>query len=279
MALTPQIRAPQAGILAAVEQTAQNINVPQAGILAVYNIPAESIRATSAGIIVGVRKTADIQVPQAGIMVAARGRIANPRVRVWTFTLDMHDFYVLKLGDGQNLVYDRYSEQWMEWGDLNQIYWRANCGVNWEGGSKFGPEYGSNVVVGDDTYGLIWFLDPDQAADDHPDYLATNQTIYFDRIVMGQVMVKAREAMPCFAVWLTTDMGLPAYTGAGVTLSTSDDAGATFDDHGTVTVTMGENSPQLSWYSLGQIEAPGRLFKIVDDGAVARIDALEMNDS
>jgi hypothetical protein len=34
----------------------------------------------------------------------------------------------------------------------------------------------------------------------------------------------------------------------------------------------------LSWYSLGQIQAPGRLFRITDDGAVARIDGMEMND-
>ncbi|MBA4174704.1 MAG: hypothetical protein C0511_19140 [Hyphomicrobium sp.] len=90
--------------------------------------------------------------------------------------------------------------------------------------------------------------------------------------------IKGREVMPCYAVWLTTDMGAPAYDGAGVRLLTSDDGGRTFDDHGLVTVTAGEFSPELSWYSLGQIGAPGRLFKIVDDGAIVRIDGLEMND-
>jgi len=95
---------------------------------------------------------------------------------------------------------------------------------------------------------------------------------------MGQVAIRGREVMPCYACWITSDMGDPAYVGAGVTLYTSDDAGKTFDSHGLVTVTPGENSPELSWYSLGQISAPGRLFKIVDDGAIARIDGLQMND-
>jgi hypothetical protein len=73
-------------------------------------------------------------------------------------------------------------------------------------------------------------------------------------------------------------MGDPAYTDAGVMLEISDDAGVTFDDMGTVTVTAGDTSPELSWYSLGQITAPGRLFRITDDGAIARIDGMEMND-
>jgi 2-methylcitrate dehydratase PrpD len=46
-----------------------------------------------------------------------------------------------------------------------------------------------------------------------------------------------------------------------------------------VTVTAGEFTPELSWYSLGQIGAPGRLFKIVDDGAVARIDGAPLNET
>jgi hypothetical protein len=73
-------------------------------------------------------------------------------------------------------------------------------------------------------------------------------------------------------------MGTPAYLGAGITLSISDDAGITFIDVGTVTVTEGTYRPEIAWYSLGQIQAPGRLFKLVDDGALVRIDCFEMND-
>lgn len=215
---------------------------------------------------------------QGQVLVAGRGRIANPRLRAWTFTLDGHDFYVLRLGDTLTLVYDVYSEQWMDWSNLGLNFWRLNTGMNWLGGQRFGSTYGSDVVAGDDLYGLLWFLDPQQPYDEHPDYLAPQQQFYFERVTMGQVPIKGREVLPCYAAWITSDMGNPAYIGAGVTLAISDDAGVTFDDMGTVTVTQGEQSPELSWYSLGQIGAPGRLFRITDDGAVARIDGMEMND-
>jgi hypothetical protein len=104
------------------------------------------------------------------------------------------------------------------------------------------------------------------------------QQVFFERVVQGQVPMAGREVLPCYACWITTDMGAPAYVGAGVLLEISDDGGVSYDDMGTVTVTTGETSPELSWYSLGQIEAPGRLFRITDDGAVARIDSMEMND-
>lgn len=272
------IQAPQAGVLATVLQDAVAEQVPQLNVLIAYNVPSENLVATQGEIIVTFRQAADIAVTQFELLAAVRGRIANPRLRAWTFSLDGHDFYVLRLGDQLTLVYDIYSEQWVDWADTEKLFWRANCGVNWLGAQGLAVDYGSSIVVGDDTYGLLWLLNPEQPYDQHPDYLAPQQEIYFDRITMGQVPIRGREVVPCFAAWLTTDMGDPAYTGAGVTLYTSDDGGETFDDHGLATVTLGEYSPELSWYSLGQIGAPGRLFKIVDDGAVARIDGMEMND-
>ena len=247
--------------------------------LAVINFPTVSIEASQARSLVtlGFGGTT-IEVSQARTLAVVRGRIGNPKLRVWTFSLDGHDFYVLRLGDTETLVYDLYSEQWVDWANFQKEFWRANNGQNWAGAAKLAYTYGSDVVVGDDTYGLLWFLDPEQPYDQDPDYLAPVQEQYFERTTMGQVAIRGREVMPCYACWITSDMGDPAYVGAGVTLYTSDDAGKTFDNHGLVTVTPGENSPELSWYSLGQISAPGRLFKIVDDGAIARIDGLQMND-
>lgn len=269
---------PQGQIIATVRQAAVAAHMPQFGGLVTFNVPSENLAMTQGQIAVSVRQAAEVDVGQGQVLVAARGRIGNPRVRAWTFSLDGHDFYVLRLGDKLTLVYDLYSEQWMDWADFAQVFWRANIGINWTGGIGLAAEYGSNIIVGDDVYGLIWFLDPDQPFDQHPDYLNYQQEMYFERIVMGQVPIRGREVVPCFAAWLTTDMGNPAYLGAGVTLYTSDDGGETFDDHGLVTVTPGEFNPELSWYSLGQIGAPGRLFKIVDDGAIVRIDGMEMND-
>jgi hypothetical protein len=276
MALTPELKV--SGVRVRAIASGGNLDLTSFLVRTVVNYPSEDVWVT------GIRTRAVVSYPTntilTGIRVRAvvRGRIASPRLRAWTFTLDGHDFYVLRLGDTLTLVYDVYSEQWMEWADLDKSYWRPNLGINWTGGDGLAPVYGSNVLVGDDTFGLLWFLDPEQPYDEHPDELNPVQEIYFDRIVMGQMMVKGRETMPVYAAWLTTDMGAPAYTGAGVTLEISDDAGVSFFDCGTIEVTLDTNSPELSWYSLGLITAPGRLFKITDDGAITRIDSLVVND-
>lgn len=218
------------------------------------------------------------QVSQLLVRAIVRGHVENPRIRAWTFTLDGHDYYVLRLADILTLVYDVYSEQWVDWQDFTHAYWRPNIGTTWIGASALAHNFGSSVVAGDDTWGLLWFLDPNQPFDEHPDSSAPEQEVYFERITMGQVPMRGRENLSCYAAWLTTDMGAPAYDGAGVRLEISDDAGVTFDDQGTIAVVAGANYPELFWGSMGQIEAPGRLFKIVDDGAIARIDGLEMND-
>lgn len=272
------IRVPEGRVLATVRQAAHDVDVFQLFGMVTYNIPSEQMNSTAGRIFATFRQAADIDVTQARIMVLARGRISNPKIRAWRCKLDGHDFYVLRLGDRGTLVYDRYSKQWMDWRSFEQVFWRLNCGQNWVGAAALAPEYGSDIIAGDDTFGLLWFLDPNQAYDEHPDYLNYQQELFFERVTMGQVAMKGRENLPCYAVWLTTDMGNPAYTGAGVTLFLSDDAGEEYFDAGTVEVVAGEKRPQLQWDSLGQIEAPGRLFKIVDDGAIARIDGMEMND-
>lgn len=195
------------------------------------------------------------------------------QLRVWAFTLDEHDFYILRLGLDFTMVYDTLSKQWAEWSSYNNAVWAVNCGFEWVGGIGLGA---TNVVVGDDTTGTLYFLDPDSAEDDAS--TVDFGIEYFQRIAMGQVPVRGRDAIPCFGTWLTTEMGQPVNDGALVTLYTSDDAGVSWINHGDIPVTSGATSPELAWYSLGQMQAPGRLFMIIDDGAIQRIDTLEMAD-
>jgi len=196
-------------------------------------------------------------------------------VRAWPLSLDGHDMYVLRLGLTQTLIYDKYSKQWFPWSSFDNAVWAVNTGFEWLGGVGIGA---TNIVVGDDTTGTLYFLDPEQPYDNPQTVEAPVQQIYFDRIVMGQYPATGREAMPCYAIFVTADMGQPAYDGAAITLYTSDDAGETWDDHGAIEVSGGIYSPELLWTSLGQITAPGRLFMLIDDGALARIDSMEMND-
>jgi hypothetical protein len=276
MVASVSVEASQGDIVSIYSATAAGIFASQGDVTAIFNFPSEQIDVSQTDIVFAAQSTSEVEVSQADVIAIFRGRDQNSLLRAWTFSLDGHDFYVLRLGSMSTLIYDVYSEQWIEWQGSDLPFWRLNCGINWIGGEALAAVFGSNAVAGDDFFGVIWFLNPEQPYDDHP----TNTTAlqYFERITMGQMAVKGREVMPCYAAWLTTDMGAPAYEGAGVTLLTSDDGGKTFDDHGLVTVTAGEFSPEISWYSLGQIGAPGRLFRIVDDGAITRIDGLEMND-
>lgn len=279
---TPETRVTTGDVLVAAGGKSPEARLTTTDVLVALNFPSKEGRVTTFDGLVTVKSSMPVRVTNAAVLVAVKGRTANPKLRAWTFTLDGHDFYVLRLGTMGTLVYDLYSKQWMDWDAFNEIYWPVNVGINWVDGQgvldSASKPYGSNVLVGDDTYPLLYILEPEQPYDQAPDPLDPAQDVYFERIVQGQYPITGRQAMPCYVVWLTTDMGAPAYVGAGVKLEISDDAGATYDDMGTVNITPGENSPELSWYSLGQIEAPGRLFRITDDGAVARIDSLEMND-
>lgn len=282
MVATPETRVTTADVLVTLRASSGETRVTEGSVLAAINFPSPFERVTWAGGLITVKSDIALRVTEAAVLVAVRGRTANPKLRAWTFTLDGHDFYVLRLGTMGTLVYDAYSEQWMDWDAFGEIYWPVNIGFNWVGGQGVtdtaGDTFGSNVLVGDDTFPLLYFLDPNQPYDESPELSEPQQEVFFERVLQGQVPMVGREVLPCYACWLTTDMGAPAYVGAGVKLEISDDAGKTYDDMGTVNVTVDENTPELSWYSLGQIEAPGRLFRITDDGAVARIDGMEMND-
>lgn len=255
--------------------------IPQARVLALYNIPADFTQVSQGFVLTAVDFHPAVEVAQARVFGLARGRTGDPVLRAWTFTLDGHDFYVLRLGDASTLIYDFYSEQWIEWTSGTLPFWRASSGMNWLGAVTLAAEYGSNIVVGDDTYGLLWFLDPEQPYDDHPDEERARH-VPFPRIVTGQMLAKGRQVIPCYAIFLAGDnYGLSDVDFTpGVTLETSDDQGRTFYTHETINVPADYTQAlPYEWLSLGQIESPGWIFRVTDNGVFARIDAMEMNDA
>ncbi len=280
MVATAGVRAPSAYATALIG-TSNSIRAAQAFARVLYNIPTTGIRASSAYVSVVTKTSNEVRAAAANVTVVWRGRISNPTLRAWTFTLDGHDFYVLRLGDLATLVYDTFAKQWSDWTGEDSLFWRANTGMNWVGGQVFATQYGSNVVVGDDAWGLLWFLDPDLGWDQHPDASNGTQQLPFERAVTGQITTRGRTSIPCYAVFLAGDnYGLTAtdFT-PGVTLETSDDDGRTFDSQGTITVPVDYSAEDpYEWLSLGQINSPGRLFRITDNGVFARIDGMDMND-
>ena len=282
---TDGIEASEARTFSVFAAVAANELMSSARVFSVYNFPTPFMYDSAARVILPVKRNSDMEISESRVFAVVRGRIADPKVRAWTFTLDGHDFYVLRLGDGSTIVYDDYSEQWTDWDSKGNGAWRPNTGFQWLGAQGIvdstGKSYGSTIVAGDDLFGLLWFLDPEQPYDDNPDAARIPQQVDFERVVTGQVLGSGRVETPCYVVFVDGDnYGL---TGTeftpGVTLEYSDDQGRNFVSAETLPslIDPSENNP-YAWYSLGQISSPGRIFRVRDNGVFARIDSMDMND-
>lgn len=282
MAITPSILGTQARLLSVYNIPTVAIEASQARIVSVEHRTSDTVQASQARAVAAVSATRNMEVTQSRIVAVCRGRVENPQVRAFTFTLDGHDFYGLRLGDQGTILFDTYSQQWVDWTSEMDEFWRVNCAINWVDGQGAGNELGAgtDIIAGDDSWGLLYFLNPLQSYDDHPDAQNAVQQLPFPRIVMAQTTVQGRTIVPCYVIFLDTDnYGLSAIDFVpSVTLETSDDQGQTFLDHGTITVSPNTNDQDYRWYSLGQMASPGRLFRITDNGLLTRIDAMQMND-
>src|SRR3546814_14617292 len=103
--------------------------------ISVANFPTESIENSQDFVlVVSSGATPSIQLSQSWVTVVARGRVDDPKVRAWTFTLDGHDYYVLRAGNIETLVYDTHNGQWYVWSSFDSDLWKAFNGTNWKTG-------------------------------------------------------------------------------------------------------------------------------------------------
>lgn len=198
------------------------------------------------------------------------------KLKAWSFEMDGHEQYVLRLGDTETLVYDLTTGKWAAWDSPDQNTWRAALGVNWLGMERDGYDSGAvtNVVVGDDAFGLLWTLDPTAGLDQNPNAASDDQP--FTRVVTGGLPMRGRQSPRCNAVFLTIATGSPVVDNAVINLRISDDFGTTYQDCGDVSVPAGVYSTEIEWRSLGLIRAPGRIFEFTDTGATVRIDGADI---
>lgn len=269
MALAPLVQGSQGYVLAGASE--DGVQASQGYVLAAGIYPAEFVDASQVILNAVIEADMDVQVSQAFVLVAARGRITDPSLKAWTFTLDGHDYYVLRLGQSETLIYDTHSEQWYTWGSGTSPTWRAYTGWNWTANVN-AP---TTVYVGDDGNGTVYYLDAEKDVDDDA-LVGIDEPRPFLRAITGQVLSKSYNRTPCFSVSLIGSIGVPALS--GVTLYTSDDRGNTYIDQGTVTISPDDWNARVDWGSLGSFSLPGRLFKIEDEGAFRRIDSLEMDE-
>lgn len=204
---------------------------------------------------------ASVQTSEVVALVAYFEGDPNPRYdsRAWGFTLDQHEFYVLHLGDQGTYVFDVLTGEWSEWETDGYVGWNAENGVTWNG----------EVYFADRAQPIIWRMNPDSFLDE--DFRIIN------RVVTGAVPVRTRDFYSCFAAFLTAKVGAPdPENGSTVRLRFSDDAGETWFDAGSVELSLGDYTQELSWRSLGQMGAPGRIFEVADWGGTVRIDGFDI---
>lgn len=246
----------------------------------VINYPTALLKASGFVTVTVAESSPEMRVPQLAVMVVVKGRIDDNELRAWTFSLDGHNFYVLKLGRMGTVVYDTETKQWADWRSKDLAFWRTMTGANWLGMGRVtfgrGSGFATNIVAGDDATGRLWVLDPTLGYDEHPD--PDGAIIAMDRTAMGQLPMRLRQVQECFAVYVTGSLGRPVVAGADITLETSNDNGKTWFDHGTVTVEPSAWTQEIGWRSIGRITAPGRLFRVTDNGALMRISDLDMRD-
>ena len=273
---TASVLAPEARVFSVVEATAAAARITEARVFTIYNFPTEFEQVSEVRVLAPVMYTSPMELSEARVFAIVRGRTENRRIRAWGFSLDGHDYYVLRLGEIETLVYDLSTGQWSEWASPGLPYWRAHIGGNWLGLGIGAYANGATttVVAGDDTLGLLWILEPDQGLDESP--REDRPDAAFQRAVTGGVPMRMRETAKCNAVYVTMSLGSPAMVGAAITLRTSDDMGRTWLDHGTLTVTQDDWAQEVAWRALGLIRAPGRIFEVTDNGAATRIAGADM---
>lgn len=276
MALTPEIRSTK-GLVFAPFSGGGELLATKSTALTVYNIPTENIRATKALVFSVETESPEMTATKATVLAVIRGRIDNPKLVSWAYTLDGHDYYVLRLGsEGKTLVFDLATGQWSWFSTDGTQRWRPNIGMNWISSGNLPATYGSNVIVGDDSYGALYILDPEKGMDDQ---LLVDEERSFPRVATGQMVSKDRNFIPIFSVDLSASFGMPVLEDNTVSLEYSDDAGHTYvNADATFTAVEGDYNQEFTWRSLGRAGPPGRLFRITDDGAFARIDALTVNE-
>lgn len=192
-----------------------------------------------------------------------------------SFSLDGHDMYVLRLGDSETLVYDLSTETWSSWDSPGRPTWRVTGSLNWVGilGSGENNVPQTNIICGDDSFGVLWALDPASGMDDGP--FAGSPMRPFTRIVTGIVPIRGRTSPRNNAVALTVSIGDPAALDTTISLRISDDNGQTYQNCGAVRVPNSVNFNEVRWRSLGVVRAPSRIYEFSDSGATVRIDGAD----
>jgi len=192
-------------------------------------------------------------------VVWATGDLDGSRQRAWTFDLDGHTFYVLDLGASGTLVYDTLTGQWSRFRTAGYGGWNFKNGFHWRTGKM--------VIGGADGSGQLLRLSAQSFLDE-----GWRPVIYE---VRGMVQTTSKDFIRQYALRMIGATGLLADSISPATkMQFSDDRGVTWSPVFTLELTP--NSRQrIEFRSLGAFTAPGRIFRIYDEGGIKFIANVE----
>lgn len=182
------------------------------------------------------------------------------RRRAWTFDFDGHTFYVLDLGGAGTLVYDLTTGQWSKF-ETNGFdgVWDFRNGFHWRTGK---------MVVGGSTIGAtIRKLMADSFLDEGW------RPVTYE--VRGLIPVAGTAFHRQYTLRLIGSAGQTADAIAPVLkMRFSDDQGVSWSAEHSIALRQ-DTRQRIEFRSLGAFTAPGRIFRIYDDGGVKFIAYVE----
>ena len=182
------------------------------------------------------------------------------RGRAWGFVADGHATYVLDLGPKGALVFDATTRQWSRWESKGYAgHWDFKNGFQWISGRM--------VVGGSAVGGGVRRIDPDTHLDEgwRP----------VDYEVRGALFTGGTDRLRQYALRLIGATGQPADEQAPVLkMRFSDDQGVTWSPEHTMRLKT-DTRQRIEFRSLGAFAAPGRIFRLYDEGGIKYLAYVE----
>lgn len=241
---------------------ARRARVSDSAAQVVYQIRAKRLRSVYAALQV-VRQGSDGAMARdsyAALQVVWRtGAPDGTRQRAWTFDFDGHSFYVLDLGSSGTLVFDLLTGQWSKFETEGYGGWNFKNGFHWRDGKM--------VVGGADGEGRLLRMTPQSFLDE-----GWRPVVYE---VTGLLQVQGVDFFRQYALRMVGSSGVLADSVTPVmNMQFSDDRGETWSSEFQITLTPNTRQ-RIEFRSLGAFTAPGRLFRIYDQGGIRYLATVE----
>lgn len=185
-------------------------------------------------------------------------------IRAWTFVLQGHEFYVLRLGDSATYVFDTVTKLWGRWASKGVDYWALHMGGNASG----------RMLAVDSRTGYVYRLSADLYSDDGDEII---------RRLSAFVPVKERNP-DCNSIYLECSKGQGLQEGQGsdplASVRWSDDDGKTWSSWREVGLgAAGDYTTPVIAHRCGTMQRPGRYIQWqCSDPIDWRVSAVGIND-